>query len=359
MTRRILAVRLDNDGDVLLTGPAVRALAADGACVDLLVAPSGLAAAHLLPRVGDVLLFDPPWSGFDSPATDPEAVEALVTQLRKRSYDEAVIFTSFHQSPLPMALLCRLARVPCVVATSEDYPGSLLDVRGRRMPDDAADDGGPDGGHEVTAALSLAETAGHVLAPGDDGRLRLRASLPGPPAGLPGTPYVVVHPSASVPARSLDRAHARAVVAALLGDGWPVVVTGGPGDRDAAAHAASPGAVDLAGQTNLGELAAVLQGAEAVVVGNTGPAHLAAAVGTPVVSLFAPVVPAARWHPWGVPYVLLGDQDAACRGTRSRQCPTPGHPCLSTVSPRQVAEAVRELVGDASRRHVALPEGAP
>ncbi len=58
----------------------------------------------------------------------------------------------------------------------------------------------------------------------------------------------------------------------------------------------------------------MLRGAEAVVVGNTGPAHLAAAVGTPVVSLFAPVVPAARWHPWGVPHVLLGDQEAACRG---------------------------------------------
>ena len=71
MTRRILAVRLDNDGDVLLTGPAVRALAADGAVVDLLVAPSGLAAAHLLPQVGDVMLFDPPWSGFDSPPPIP------------------------------------------------------------------------------------------------------------------------------------------------------------------------------------------------------------------------------------------------------------------------------------------------
>ena len=65
--------------------------------------------------------------------------------------------------------------------------------------------------------------------------------------------------------------------------------------------AASAGAVDLAGRTDLADLASVLRGAEAVVVGNTGPAHLAAAVGTPVVSLFAPVVPAERWHPWGVP----------------------------------------------------------
>ena len=49
--------------------------------------------------------------------------------------------------------------------------------------------------------------------------------------------------------------------------------------------------------TSLAELAGVLERAACVVVGNTGPAHLAAAVGTPVVSLFAPVVPAERWAP--------------------------------------------------------------
>ncbi|UNX56515.1 glycosyltransferase family 9 protein [Georgenia sp. TF02-10] len=93
------------------------------------------------------------------------------------------------------------------------------------------------------------------------------------------------------------------------------------------------------------ELAAVLAGADAVVVGNTGPAHLAAAVGTPVVSLFSPVVPAERWAPWGVPTVLLGDQDAACRGSRARECPVPGHPCLTSVTPAEVVAAVRSLVG--------------
>jgi len=119
MSGRVLAVRLDNDGDVLLTGPAVRALAAGGDVVDLLVAPSGQAAATLLPLVSDILVFDPPWSGFDAPPTDPPAIEALVTLLRRRAYDQAVVFTSFHQSALPMALLCRLAGIPHVAASSE------------------------------------------------------------------------------------------------------------------------------------------------------------------------------------------------------------------------------------------------
>jgi ADP-heptose:LPS heptosyltransferase len=80
------------------------------------------------------------------------------------------------------------------------------------------------------------------------------------------------------------------------------------------------------------------------VAANTGPAHLAAAVGTPVVSLFAPVVPAVRWAPYGVRHVLLGDQHAACRGTRARECPIAGHPCLSSVDPADVVAAVEEVM---------------
>ena len=89
-------------------------------------------------------------------------------------------------------------------------------------------------------------------------------------------------------------------------------------------------------------LASVLAGA-AVVVGNTGAAHLAAAVGTPVVSLFAPVVPAVRWRPYRVPHLLLGDQSAPCRDSRARECPVPGHPCLAVVTPETVVDAVAAL----------------
>ena len=107
-----------------------------------------------------------------------------------------------------------------------------------------------------------------------------------------------------------------------------------------------PNGIDLTGRTAFAELAGVLAGASAVVVGNTGPAHLAAAVGTPVVSVFAPVVPWERWRPWRVPTVRLGDQAAACRLTRARTCPVSGHPCTTSVTGRAVVDAVRSLVGD-------------
>lgn len=357
---RVLGVRLDNDGDVLLAGPALRALATSADHLDLLVSPSGQGAARLLPGVDGVLVAEVPWSGYVPPPADPAQLQRLVALLAQRCYDRCVIFTSFHQSPLPMALLARMAGIPYVAATSVDYPGSLLDVRHRR----------PDGLHEVEAALDLVRATGADLPAGDDGRLALRRPLPPAPALVPDRPYVVVHPGASVPARAMTAGHARAVVAALREDGWPVVVTGGPGEHELASVVSGPTddvagpagimpspahesvgpaddgpgrVVDLAGRTDLAELAAVLDGAACVVVGNTGPAHLAAAVGTPVVSLFSPVVPAERWAPYGVPAVVLGDQHAPCRDTRARECPVPGHPCLTGVPPADVVRAVRTL----------------
>lgn len=341
MTADVLAVRLDSDGDVLLTGPAIRALAAraaeHGGQVDVLASSAGRAAAELLPGVRDVLVFDAPWSGYMPPPLDRAEVLGLVETLAARRYASAVIFTSFHQSPLPMALLARLAGIGHVSGTSEDYPGSLLDVRHRR----------PDGLHEVEAALDLARAAGYPTPTGDEGapddRLRVREPLPDVRDLVPTGPYVVVHPGASVPARAPAPDHARDMVAALADAGHRVVVTGGPRETDLAAHVADGRATDLSGRTDLAGLAAVLAGAACVVVGNTGPAHLAAAVGMPVVSLFAPVVPVDRWAPWGVPTVVLGDQDAACRGTRARECPVAGHPCLTGIAAGDVVAAVERL----------------
>jgi ADP-heptose:LPS heptosyltransferase len=132
-----------------------------------------------------------------------------------------------------------------------------------------------------------------------------------------------------------------------------VVVTGGPDERALTAAVAGTAGVDLGGRTDLAQLSGVLAGASAVVVGNTGAAHLAAAVDTPVVALFAPVVPAVRWRPYGVPHVLLGDQQAPCRGSRARFCPVPGHPCLSSVTAEAVLAAVTRLTRAAVDQAVA------
>jgi ADP-heptose:LPS heptosyltransferase len=342
----VLVVRTDNDGDVLLTGPAVRAVARHAEHVGYLCAPSGERAARLLPGVDDVLVWPCPWSGYAPPPVDAAGTTALVERIRARRYDAAVVLTSWHQSPLPMALLLRLAGVPYVAAASEDYPGALLDLRFR------ADRTAPGQVHEVEAMLALVTAAGFAPDPDDDGRLAVRRPLPAGdllPAGLPEAgDYVVVHPGASVPARAPSPRVAAGHVAELAARGRRVVVTGSPQEAPLTRLVAGDAALDLGGRTDLPVLAAVLAGAACAVVGNTGPAHLAAAVGTPVVSLFAPVVPAQRWAPWGVPTRVLGDQEAACRGTGARQCPVAGHPCLDRLSAAEVADAVDDLTGAAA-----------
>lgn len=345
-TGRTLAVRLDSDGDVLLTSPALRALRAGSTHLDLLVSPAGEQAAHLLPDLDEILVFDAPWTGTTPSPVSSRAVERLVAQLSSAAYDDVVIFTSFHQSPLPMALLARLAGVGRVSATSEDYPGALLDLRHRRMPLGEPDLGGAAGGHEVEAMLSLAAAAGFPLPSGDDARLRLAPLGPLTRQELAVEPgYVVLAPTASVPARSLGERASRRIADRLAADGWTVVVTGAPAGPTPSVRAVPAGGVDLVGRTTLAELAQVLAAAECVVAVNSAPGHLAAAVGTPVVSLFAPVVPPERWAPWGVPSEVLGDQLAPCRGTRARACPVPGHPCLDGIDPEEVAAAVARLAG--------------
>jgi ADP-heptose:LPS heptosyltransferase len=122
-------------------------------------------------------------------------------------------------------------------------------------------------------------------------------------------------------------------------------VTGGADERALTRDVAGGRALDLGGLTTLGELADVLAGAACLVAGNTGPAHLAAAVGTPVVSLYAPTVPAVRWRPWRVPHELL-HVEVPCAGCRARECPVPGHPCLGGVGVTDVMAAVARLTGD-------------
>jgi ADP-heptose:LPS heptosyltransferase len=331
VSRTVLVARLDNAGDVLLQGPLVRAVADSADRVVFLAGPAGAAAAELLPGVDEVWSFQCPWILADPPAVDAADLARLTERVRALAPDEAVVSTSFHQSPLPLALVLRTAGVPRICAISVDYPGSLLDVR-HRVDDDLP---------EPERALSLARAAGFDLPPGDDGRLAVRRPLPRVHRE-PG--YVVVHPGASVPARAWPAERCAEAVEALAAAGHRVLVTGGPEERELTAAVAGTAGTDVGGRTSLAQMAALLDGAAAVVVGNTGPAHLAAAVGTPVVSLFAPVVPAVRWAPYGVPTVLLGDQRAPCRNTRARECPVPGHPCLTSVTAADVVAAVGKLV---------------
>lgn len=356
---RVLVARLDGVGDVLLAGPAVRAVAfgrrPDGGApndVIMLCGPEGESAASLLPGTSEVYSWRCPWIVKPAPRLEQAQLEILTSFVRDSRVDEAVILTSFHQSPLPLALLLRLAGVDRIAGASTDYAGSLMDVRlrpGEDFPEDQP---------EAERALGIAEAAGFRLPAGDDGRLRVQ-DYPDVRPLVGEEPYVVVHPGAAAPSRAWPPLHHAAAVELLEGAGHRVVVTGGRGETGLTATVAGPSALDLGGRTDLKTLAGVLAGAKALVTGNTGPAHLAAAVGTPVACLFSPVVPAIRWAPYGVPLEILGDQTAPCRLSRATECPVAGHPCLSSVAPEQLVDAVERLISGVSslstRRKVRHP----
>jgi len=324
----VLVARSDSAGDVLVTGPAIRAVAHGARRVVLLCGPRGRAAAELLPGVDEIIEWRLPWIDPRPGPVDPADLAAFTERLRAAEVDEAVLFTSYHQSALPLAVLLRMAGVGRITAISEDYPGSLLDVR-HRVPELIP---------EPERARSVAAAAGFALPPDDDGNLRVEVT--GLPSQRDG--YLVVHPGASVPARACPPENLRRAVAALAAMGHRVVVTGGPDERHLAAFVAGD-VGQPAGTTSFADLARLLAGAACLVSANTGPAHLAAAVGTPVVSLFAPTVPYVKWGPYRVPAVRLGEPDAPCRQTRATTCPVPGHPCLSTIEPDAIVAAVARL----------------
>ena len=282
----VLAVRLDNDGDVLLAGPAIRALAAQASRVTLLCGPRGRQAAELLPGVDEVLCWRAPWIDPEPDPVDSADVLVLAARLAAMDIDRALIFGSFHQSPLPTALLLRLAHVPWIGAISVDYPGSLLDLR-HKVRDDI---------HEVERNLSLTAAAGFPLSA--DNRLKIKGTVP----FMFGAGYVVVHPGASAPARAWEPERNAALVEALGG-----ARARGRGDRrrrrDGAdrARRRAPAGRTSAGGRRWPNWPACWRALTPWSSATPGPAHLAAAVGTPVVSLFAPTVPPVRWRPWARP----------------------------------------------------------
>ena len=337
--RRLLCVRLDALGDVLMTTPALRAFRESlPACrITLLASPAGAAAARFVPEVDDVMLFGAPW--MKTPARGPEEDFRLIEQLRERRFDAAAIFTVYSQNPLPAAYLCHLAGIPRRLAHCRENPYHLLT--------DWVPDPEPEKlvRHEVRRQLALAAAVGCTAL---DERLSFRVPVRARQAvarlRLP-KPYVVVHPGASAPSRRYPaEGFARAMDLLAAETGYEIVFTGESGERplvELIRRAMFAETRSLAGRLELGELGALIEGAALLVSNNTGPAHLAAALGTPVVDLYALTNP--QRTPWQVPCRVLY-HDVPCRNCYKSVCPHGHNDCLRRVEPERVASAARALL---------------
>lgn len=344
--RRVLALRLDNLGDLLMTTPALAALKETwpDAHLTLLASPAGAAAAAHLPFVDEAWRFEAPWVGAGAHAASPGLAEAgLLVRLADGGFDAAVIFGVCTQSPLPAALLCRMAGIPLRLAHCRENPYALL-TDWIPEPDTVADTMR----HEVRRQLDLVATVGwrtrderlrFTLHEADRRAVAERLAA----AGLaPGARYAVLHPGASAPSRRWPAERFGLVGRALADAGFAVVVAGDAGDgaqRAEALAAMQRPALDV-GATSLGELAALIGGAAVLVANNSGPAHLAAALGTPVVVLYALTNP--QHTPWQVPARVLS-RSVPCRWCLKSRCPQVHHECLAGVGADEAAAAALAL----------------
>ncbi len=130
---------------------------------------------------------------------------------------------------------------------------------------------------------------------------------------------------------------------------WRVVVVGGPGDRQVCAELGSRlgvAAIDLSGRTTIAELAAVLAGASLVLANDSGPMHLAAAVGAPVVGIFGSTEPA-----WTAPVggaVARCEPPPPCAPCYRRTCDE-GYVCLERLEAGRVVEIANGLLARRGR----------
>src|SRR5579885_2756292 len=347
--RNILLVRLDNLGDVLLTTPAFHAVRTSlpDAHLTLLASPVGAQVTALDPDIDDVIVYQAPWMDpWRTLPQDDEREQAMISLLKERQFDGAIIFTSFRQSALPAAYLCYLAGIPLRVAASIDGPGSLLTTR-HKHPERVM--------HEVERGLDLVGAIGMqtdeddlaLQVPGD---AMLAISTMLADLNIDGRPLAVVHPGCSMPARTYPWEMYVQVIDLLIEQlGAFVVVTGMENERSLVAQVLDHikgeyrlATLALAGVLPFPEFCALIKAADLTITNNTGPMHIAAAVKTPVVALFALTNPPEQWGPWHVPHRQLY-RDVACRICYSRVCPYQ-HECLRLVSPQNVIEAAVELL---------------
>ena len=348
--KKVLAIRLDNLGDVLVTTPALHAIKTSlpGVELTLLASPVGAQVARLNPDIDDVIVYEAPWMDpWHKLPQDSQREQQMIAAIRERQFDGAIIFTSYHQSPLPAAYLCYLADIPLRVAASIDGPGSLLTTR-HKHPERMM--------HEVERGLDLVGAIGLTT---DDVDLGLRvpekaqAQLAQRLAtdGIDSLrPLVVVHPGCSMPARTYPWEMYAQVVNLLVEQLGAVVALTGTEDEEALVgqvlNQLQPetrkAVYAFAGKLPFPEFCALIEAADLTITNNTGPMHISAALKTPVVALFALTNPPEQWGPWHVAHRQLY-HDVSCRICYNRICPY-GHECLRLVSPQMVVSAAGELI---------------
>jgi lipopolysaccharide heptosyltransferase II len=305
--KNILCIRPDNMGDLIMSGPAIRALKKSfGAKITVLTSSMAKGIVKHMPEIDEAIIFDLPWVK-TAEAPDVKSFNEVVSIIKERNFDAAVIFTVYSQNPLPTAMLAYLAGIPKILAYCRENPYHLIT---EWLPDQEPYTFIK---HQVTRDLDLVATVG-ASTYNEDLSLAVDESLRPPvkqkleAVGVAtNQPWLILHAGVSEKKRGypLDK-WAEAARKLIDEKGYQILLTGSAAEKcltDDLEGRIGEGCFSVAGLFELDEFICLVKHAPLMLSVNTGTVHIAAAVGTPVVVLYAQTNP--QHTPWNVPNKVL------------------------------------------------------
>lgn len=345
--RRLLVMRPDNIGDVVIASATLRAIreAWPDAHITLLASGAGAQVAPMLPWIDDLIVARAVWQDIGGLPFDPARESAFIAELAARSFDAAILLTSFSQSPHAPAAACLLAGIPLRLGESlEDGAGLITHTPATPTPIAA---------HQAERNLRLIEAIGVRVTDRDlslviglDAHATAQAWRDQAKVGE----YIVLAPFASCSARTYppDRA-ALAARAIAERHGLHVVLCGGPNDRARAVpllDLLGPVGRDAVDATDIATYAALIDAAALVVTSNTSALHLADTCRTPVLVGYSGTELESQWTPRVAPHRLLR-RPTPCSPCHLLECPI-GIPCLDISADEMITSGL-DLLDEVQR----------
>ncbi len=302
--QKILCIRADNMGDVLMSSPAFRAIKESFKCeITLLTSSKGAEIGRLIPEIDHLMCFDFPWVQV-SKASKSVEVLAIIAEIKQRGFDGCIVLSVYSQNSLPAALVAYLAEIPLRLAYCRENPYALLT---HWVPDKE-----PYSYilHQVKRDLKLVNSIG---AKTENQRLSLQANevdvvdkLQTCMGCVPNC-FFVFHAGVSEQKRRYPVDNWIKLGKAVYKEFQiPILLTGSEDEIDMNQEITSKigkGAISVAGLLTLEEVAWLIGRAQALISVNTGTVHIAAAMQTPVLVLYAQTNP--QHSPWMVIHKCL------------------------------------------------------
>jgi len=341
MNKRIIIVRMDRIGDVVLSSPAIKAVrdAYPDSHIAVLVRPYAREAVDGNPCVNEVITYDK--SGKEKSLSGKIR---FISRLKNKKFDLAIILHPNNSSHI----IAFLAGIP-VRLGYDKKSGIFLTKKIPHTKQYGLK-------HEIDYVLDLLRYIG-IESSDKDLHMPVNKASEERVRGLfdkngiaQNGPVITVHPAASC--RSKRWAAERfAKVSDLLAEkfGARIVIISGPGDDkmmgDKVAVLMKSGALNLAGKTSISDIASILRRSKLLITNDSGPVHISCAVGTPVISIFGRKdrgLSPKRWGPVGKRDVAL-HKDAGCEICLAHNCKL-GFKCLDMISVEDVLSAAERIL---------------